>query len=203
VATTAAIALFSQTLVNLLAAGLSPGLVASDRILVATPDDFPDYANPNTPAISVFLYRVALHPEQRNLPWRQRADGSRIRPSLPLELGFLITAWAKNTNDEHLIIGHILQTLYDRAEIGSADLLNPPAPQAPAWEHGDSVQLILDSMPMEDHLRLWDSVDMPYRLSLTYLARVIGIEPGESQVIAPVIDADFRPGRWQTAEIGS
>ena len=102
-ATADAINAFSQTLVHLLRAGLSPGLVNASRISIATPDDFSDYADPMTPAVTVFLYRVAVNPELRNRPWRQLTDGTRSRPMLPLDLCYLVTAWARNTDDEHRI----------------------------------------------------------------------------------------------------
>jgi hypothetical protein len=44
---------------------------------------------------------------------------------------------------------------------------------------------------MEDHYRVWDTTDVPYRLSLTYLARVIGIAPTEITRTAPVVEAVF------------
>lgn len=189
-ATATAIQDFSATLVHLLRVGLTPAPVADpNRITLATPDDFASFADPAQPAVTVFLYRIAVDGTMRNLPRRLLSDGSSTRPLLPVDMGFLITAWARQTGDEHLLMGRIMQVLYDRAEIGAADL------QGTAWEAGDSVQLMLDSLPLEDHMRLWDSVDMPYRLSLTYLARVVGIEPGERLTQAPVVDASFRFGR--------
>src|SRR5262245_53465577 len=140
-----------DTLVYLLRVGVPAAMVPANRIFLATPDEFDPLRDPAQPAITVFLYRIAVNAEMRNLPKRTLPDGRTARPLLPLELSYLITPWARLTADEHLIAGRILQTLYDRAEVGPADL------QGSSWRPGDSVQMILESMPIEDHFRLWDT----------------------------------------------
>jgi hypothetical protein len=100
----------------------------------------------------------------------------------------MITPWARETRDEFRIVGRVLQVLYDHPEIGSADL------QGVSWSTGDSVQLVLDSLPMEDHFRIWETTELPYRLSLTYCARVLGIEPEVAEVTSVVTSARFNGG---------
>ena len=173
----------AETLVYLLRAGIPSTLVDPLRIAVSTPDAFEALRDPIRPNITVFLYRIAINPQMRNQPPRLLPDGRTARQFLPLELCFLITPWAKETRDELRIIGSILQVFYDRAELGAADL------QGDSWEIDDSVQLILESLPLEDHYRIWDANEVPYRLSLTYLTRVVGIAPAEAMSIPPVVDA--------------
>jgi hypothetical protein len=181
VATADVIKDMGETLLFLLRAGIPS--VDPSKIVVATPDEFETLRDPAKPNITVFLYRIAVNPQMRNDPRRVRSDGSVVRQPLPLELSFLITAWAKDTRDELRIVGRILQVLYDRAELGAADLVGT------SWEKNDTVQLALESLPLEDHYRIWDANEVPYRLSLTYVARVIGIVPIESTVPPPVVDA--------------
>jgi len=172
-----------ETLLGVLRAGIPS--VDPSLIIVATPDEFEALREPAKPTISVFLYRIAVNPAMRNDPRRLRPDGTIVRQPLPLELSFLITAWAKETRDELRIIGRILQVLYEHAELGAADLVGT------SWEKNDSVQLVLESLPLEDHYRIWDANDVPYRLSLTYLARVIGILPSQGIKAPPVIEAQL------------
>jgi hypothetical protein len=176
-----------QTLVTLLRLGAIPGVAAADVIL-ATPDEFESLATraaPFPPTTTVSLYRITVSAEMRNAPKRTLPDGTVTRPLLPLELHYLVTAWATDTAAEHRIAGHVLQLLYDHAELGAAEL------QGASWAPGDSVQLVLASLPVEEHFQVWETTDAPYRLSLPYIARVIGIEPAVRQAHAPVLDASF------------
>lgn len=172
----------SETLVTLLQATLPP-LVDPARIYVATPDEFESLRDPASPNVTIFLYRIAVNPQMRNAPRRLRPDGTVIRELLPLELSYLITAWANDTGGELLIIGRILQALFDKGEVGAADL------QGASWDSDDTVQLVLESLPLDDHYRIWDSANVPYRLSLTYMARVIGVTSTETVPVTPVLVA--------------
>jgi hypothetical protein len=178
----------TDTLVYLLRAGIPGAFVDPARITVATPDEFEGLRDPNQPNITVFLYRISVNPQLRNGPRRLLADGRTTRPQMPLELNYLVTAWARDTRDELRIIGRILQILYDRCELGPADL------QGASWESGDTAQVILESLPLEDQYRIWDAGEVPYRLSLTYLARIIGISPAVAIAEPPVVEAYFGRG---------
>ncbi len=175
----------AETLVFLLRGGLT-GVVDPSKIAVATPDEFEDLRDPAKPNITIFLYRIAVNPQMRNNPRRVKPDGTMQPTPLPIELSFLITAWAKDTRDELKLIGRILQILYDRRELGTADFVGT------SWEKDDTVQLILESLPLEDHYRIWDANEVPYRLSLTYTARVVGLSSTETITGPPIVDADLR-----------
>jgi hypothetical protein len=174
-----------DTLVYLLRAGIPGSIVDPANIFVATPDEFmtstrrPSRPSPSSCTASRSTRRCATA-RAASCP---TANGSR--PLLPLELSYLITPWAKETRDEFRIAGRVLQVLYDRAELGPADL------QGTSWAADDSVQLVLESIPLEEHLRIWDTTELPYRLSLTYQARVVGLEPAEAEEVPPVAEAIF------------
>jgi hypothetical protein len=173
----------SDTLIFLLRGGIPSAVVDPARIQIATPDEFEALRDPARPNITVFLYRIGINPQMRNNPRRLLPDGRIQRQPLPLELCFLITAWAKDTRDELRIVGRILQVLYDRPELGASDLVGS------TWESDETVQLVQESLPLEDHYRVWDATKVPYRLSLTYMARVIGVSPAESLSAPPVVHA--------------
>jgi len=173
-----------ETIAFILRAGMP--VLDPSKIAVASPDEFESLRDPLKPNVTIFLYRIAVNPQLRNDPKRMGPDGSIMRQPLPIELSFLITAWAKDTRDELKIIGRILQVLYEKSELGAADLVGA------SWEKDDTVQLILDSLPLEDHYRIWDATKVAYRLSLTYIARVIGISPTAVLTPAPVVDAEFQ-----------
>ena len=67
------------------------------------------------------------------------------------------------------MLGRILQGLHDRAELSGADLVGA------SWAPGDTARLALEPMRMQEQFCIWDTVKMPYRLSLSYVARIIGM----------------------------
>jgi uncharacterized protein DUF4255 len=183
-ATADAIAFVGDTLIELLAEGLA-GLVSAGNVLLSTPTEFKNFA-PQQPSVTIFLYHVGVHGEMRNMPRRALASGAVRRSPLPLELRFLITPWTKDTRDSYRIIGAIAQILYDHAMLGFSELLGNGV-----WEPDDTVELIMESLPVNDHYDIWDPTNLPYRLSLTYLARLVAIDSIVSSNAPPVGLASF------------
>ena len=174
-----------DTLIEILHAGLGT-MVASNNVMLATPDEFSGLEDPLQPTVTAFLYRVALHAPSRNTPRRTLPDGRMQPQPLPLELNYLITPWARQTRAEHLIAGRILQTLHDSGEVGPADLIGA------SWEPTDTVQIVFDSLPLEDLNRIWDAThDVSYRLSLAYTLRVVNVASTRMFAEPPVVDARF------------
>lgn len=174
-------------------------------VKLSTPHAFASLKTVSGSTITVFLYRVSEHAELRNSPQRRFSDGSAARPPLALELSFLITTWGARGNDpaandtaaaleEHLLMGAVLQGLYDRAELTRAELYEDPA-RPPVWGDRDSMQIILETLPVEDLYRIWDSSELAYHLSATYRVRVLGLESSEVTRVPPVVDAALRIGR--------
>lgn len=183
-ATPDAIASVGDTLVSLLQTGLS-GLVDPGSIFLSSPSEFRDFA-PRQPAVTIFLYSVGINGEMRNAPRRPLPSGELRRPPLPLELRFLITPWTQIIRDAYRIIGAIALLLSDRAVLRFGDLLGDEV-----WAPDDTVELLLESLPVDDHYDIWDPSEVPYRLSLAYLARVVGIDSAISVPAAPVAVASL------------
>ncbi|MDR3698758.1 MAG: DUF4255 domain-containing protein [Candidatus Sulfopaludibacter sp.] len=182
-ATTDAIAFLGDTLVSLLQNGLT-GLVAPADVLLSTADDFKDFA-PRQPSVTIFLYHLGINSELRNGPSRPTANGNGW-PALPLDLHFLITPWTQDTRDAYRIIGVIAQVLYDHAVLAFGDLLGDGV-----WAPDDTVEVIMETLPVGDLFDIWDPTEVPFKLSLTYLARIIGIDSSISITAAPVAVATF------------
>jgi hypothetical protein len=179
VASTDAIAFLGDTLVSLLQNGLS-GLVAPADVFLSTPDKFQSF-QPLNPSVTIFLYHVRVNAEMRNTLPRTLLSGTTQRPPLPLELRFLITPWTRETRDAYRIVGVIARVLHDRAVLAFGELLG-----ANVWASDDTVELMMESLPVEEHFDIWEPADIPYKLSLSYLARIIGIDSAVSTSGAPV-----------------
>jgi hypothetical protein len=121
------------------------------------------------PALSIFLYRVDFNKTMR-AAWSAVGyhDG---RSHLPLDLHFLLTAWADNAEFEHAIMGRALQIL-DSLPILSGPLLQPSG----EWAAGEAVQVVMEEITTEAVMRTFDSLPVDYRLSVPYIARVVRVD---------------------------
>lgn len=189
-----------QTLVRFLEQRVSQAGIAGLTVRPVTSVSFRNLAASTSPVITLFLYQVTENPELRNSPRRPGPDGQLRRQPLVLELCYLVTPWGSRPSDniaddstasleEARLLGLILQAFYDRAEVGTADLFEDPT--IPVWHAGDNLQIILESLPVEDHYRIWDASELGYRLSLTYRVRVAHLESAEGLHAPPVVESTF------------
>lgn len=192
----------SRTMVKLVETHLAlvlPGNTIDVRI--ATPHSFGDLKSVTTPTISIFLYRVNEQTELRNTPQRRMPDGTTRRQPLALELYYMVTTWGARGNDpmandfaaaveEHQLLGAVLQGFYDHAEVSRAELFEDPS-RPLVWGATDALQIVLETLPIEDLYRIWDAGELHYQLSATYRVRVLGLESSEVLGSAPVVDAGF------------
>ena len=131
------------------------------------PDNLPTLVA--RPALTIFLYRVDFNKTMR-AAWSGVGlnDG---RSHLALDLHFLLTAWADNAENEHLILGRALQVIED-----TPILAGPLLMQASDWAANESLQLVLEDIDTEALMRIFDSLPVEYRLSVPYVARVTRID---------------------------
>jgi hypothetical protein len=178
-----AIAFLGDTIVAILQKELDelvkPNVVS---VLQYTPTEFKNFA-PVTPTVTLFLYHVAICGEMRNA--RSRSIGGIQVPSLPLELRYLVTPWTRAPGGSYLIIGAIAQVFYRHSVLNFGELLGS------GWAPDDTVEIILESVPVEEHYDIWKLTDIPYRLSLTYLVRLVGIDADQPEAPPPVAAATF------------
>ena len=62
-------------------------------------DDLQKPIDTSKPKVSIYLYRVLLSTARRDRGPRLGPDGRRYRPSIPLDLHYLVTAWAADAQD--------------------------------------------------------------------------------------------------------
>jgi len=127
------------------------------------------------PFLSVFIYRVDFNKTTR-AGWSAvgSLDG---RSHLPLDLHFLVTAWANDSESELRILGRCMQAL-ETTPILSGPLLLSFGDFAP----NESVQLVLEEVSTEAVMRMFDSLPTDYKLSVPYIARVVRLD---SRTVSP------------------
>lgn len=167
---------------------------------LVTASAFPTLAETDDPFISLFLFQIAGNAEMRNRRQALNPDGSYRRQSLPLELCYLVTAWGVRADEdvasdsaaaaeEARLLGAVMQSFYDNAEVGRGDLFEQPA--IPVWEPHDGLQIVMETLPVESHYRIWDAAELGYHLSLVYRARVASLDPVVEPPAPPVLAAEL------------
>jgi hypothetical protein len=133
-----------------------------------------DFANPMDAGVSVFLYRIYPNGTHRTPAGRLDAFGRRLRTQLPLDLHFLLTAWAKDASLQHTIAGWMMRVLEDVPSF-SAGLLNSTFDNV--FHADETVEIGLTELSTEELFRIWEVIgEKAYQLSIPYVARTVRIE---------------------------
>lgn len=125
--------------------------------------------------ISLYLYRVTVNTSLRNLPPRLGPDGNRYRPSLPLDLHYLLTAWGKSAAWQLRLLGWAMRTLED-TPILPPSLLNYYVPETTAFAAAETVEIFFEPVSLQDMVNIWEIAKDKQQPSATYLARMVSID---------------------------
>jgi hypothetical protein len=134
--------------------------------LIQTEDLDPGSQSLVRPTVSILLYRVDFNKTMR-ASWSAvgAADGNA---HLPVDLHYLLTAWADNADHEHRLIGRSMQVLEELGSL-SGTLLHPDGD----WLADEAVQVYLEDVATDDLMRTFESLACDFRLSIPYIARVV------------------------------
>ena len=133
---------------------------------------------------TLFLYRVGINATLRNLPPRIAPDGTRYRPSLPVDLYYLLTPWAANAERQQRLLGWGMRRLEDHT-ILPAGLLNHYLRESDVFRPDETVELVADPLSLPDLTNVWDKLKPRMQTSATYVARMVLIDS----------DIELREGR--------
>jgi hypothetical protein len=131
-------------------------------------------------AVTLYLHRVTIDPYLRNTT--QRTGVLQTTVPVSLNLHYLLTVWADSPVAEQTILGWLIRQLYQHGALSQSDLT-----PAGGWRPDDVVQLIPGEISNEDMMRIWDAIEPPYHLSLSYVARVVTIDPATIAEGLPVV----------------
>jgi hypothetical protein len=126
-----------------------------------------------TNRITLLLYRVTVNEHARQMRAANRsADGPA---PLSLDLHYLITAWGATSLDEQLTFAWTVRQLHEHPVL-DASALSPEA----GWARDEVIQIVPAELSTEDMMRVWDALEPSYRLSSTYVARLVRLDPDQS-----------------------
>jgi hypothetical protein len=131
--------------------------------------------------ISLWLYRVSRNEHVMNqAPQRVAADQIARNP-LPMNLYYLITPFTNDPEDEQALLGRVLQTFSDHSTLRGSDL------QDSLLGGVEELRVTLEQLTLEELTRIWNSLQEPYQLSVTYVVQLISIDSAHAPVrLSPV-----------------
>jgi hypothetical protein len=136
--------------------------------------------------VSLFLHRITTNENFRPVTRLQDIPGQQ--PLLFLDLHYLITYWGTSAEAEQVVLAWTMQQLQSNPILDSS-IFSLSGVNA-GWDPDETIQLVPADLSMQDILDIWDALGPKYRLSVSYLARVVRIETSVSTDI-PVVATRF------------
>lgn len=182
-----AIGLVSESLRNLLVGEMQ--LSPSVEVTILAPDE-----TGGSRRVNLFLYQVQENPTFKNMDWQLKPGSSNVLvpPPLSLNLFYLMTPYAQNDSQTgnvtaHAILGEAMRVFYE----------NPIVPQeylADGLEDArEQLQIIQNTLDMEELARVWSTFTQPFRLSILYQISVVQLD---------ALPASERPMPQRVRQIG-
>lgn len=166
-------------------------IVGNDQaIVLANPTET---ARESSNRLSLWLYQVSENEHVKNQP-AIRANGadSTQPPPLALNLLYLLTPFAPSGEADHLLLGKLLQVLYDNAVVLLRDLDD---------EVAEELHIVLYRLTLEELTRVWEALREPYRLSVGCQVRVSRVDSQRRAAYRRVVDRTAGFG-VRPAEVG-
>jgi len=132
------------------------------------------FQTPMEEGVSLYLYRVAVNGVRRNMPPTLGPDGKRHPPPIPLDLHYIVSAWARTAVKQQRLLGWTIR-MFEDVPILPTGLLNHYGPETEIFQPGETVELLLESLTLQDWNNLWSTTKSSPPLSVGYVARMIGI----------------------------
>ena len=146
---------------------------------------------PTSPTLTIFLFEVGEDPSARNHARVRETTPPNLsvkKPPIALLLRYLLTPWGGDTATEQKILGITLQTLYNNAILSGPDLKGALNPTDAA------LKVTLSPLSLEERTKVWQAVQKPYRLSLSYEVRVVNLDVDGDESFKPVTRRSVEEG---------
>ena len=156
-------------------------IVSSGEMADGT-DDF-------TTTVSLYLYRIIMNEHVRNTTSSRSLRDESV--PLSVDLHFMLSVWANSAAAEHTICAWVMSQLHRHPIMDISSLTGEGG-----WSADDVVHIIPAELSNEDLMRIWDAIAPYYRLSVSYIARVVRIDGDEAPGGEPVVATRYayQPG---------
>ena len=134
-----------------------------------------NFQTPMEEGVSIYLYRIAANTTRRNLAPTVGEDGRKFKPPIPLDLYYIVSAWAQTAVKQQRLLGWTIR-MFEDVPILPTNLLNHYGPEPEIFHPGETAEIFLESLTLQDLNNLWSLTRNNPPLSVGYVARMIHIE---------------------------
>jgi hypothetical protein len=173
-ATYRAIAAVGKTLVNALKDASVGTEFAGLRFELFQAGDFKG-GNPMQEGITLYLYRLAVNGSRRSMPPSVGPDGQRFRSPIPVDLYYMLTPWARDVEKQHRLLGWAVREMQNMPVL-LASLLNNYVPESNTFRAVETIEVILETVSLQDMTNILERLDINQQLSVCYVARTVLLE---------------------------
>ncbi len=172
-------------LVKLLRNQMVPEIILnSDAIGLCSPEDKGDLS------LGIYLYDVKESEEMMGRGMAGTVGDLQKSPSQYLNLYYMLTAYSSSdikfrAAEEHRILGKVIQVLWDNPVMGAEYLSESSGNMT------YPIRLEMLRLDNEEKLKMWNTPNMPYKLSLYYKVYPVEIESLKVKTVRRVVDVDF------------
>jgi hypothetical protein len=150
-----------------------------NRISLQSPKEL---AEDNSVRLSIYLYRVVENPFLKNQTMTPIEGRRQQVVPLALDLCYLVTPLVGTPREQQIVLGKLMQVFFDRALIVGTDLSPGMA------EADEEVRVVLNPVSLEETTRVWQALEMSYRLSVCYIVRVALVDSRRQRETTPVVE---------------
>lgn len=131
-----------------------------------------NFVKPMEEGIALYLHRVTPANNIRNLPPRVAPDGTRYRPSLPIDLHYLLIPYARDAFKQQRLLGWAMRAMEDRTVLNSG-LLNQPGPEPDLFFDAEAIDVIMETLAIQDIGSIWEVAKPKIQPAIPYVVRML------------------------------
>ncbi len=116
-----------------------------------------DFVTPMREGLAICLWRVTPNISRRATGPRTDIFGRRFKPSLPIDLHYLVVPYADTAERQQRLLGWTLRALDDLGPL-VASQLNHFLAESDIFAEAETLDMVFDPLGIGDQLSLWDRI---------------------------------------------
>ncbi|RLI73949.1 DUF4255 domain-containing protein [Archaeoglobales archaeon] len=147
---------------------------SEEQITLASPEEMED----GSKRLSLFLYHVTEFSYLKNQ--EMLIENSKLRFSpLYLTLHYLIIPYTQNRENDHILLGKVMQIFHDNAILRGSTLQGSLE---------DELRVTFNPLSIDELNKIWNMLNKPYRLSVSYKVAPVRIDSTREKEAKRVVE---------------